>query len=60
MCSNNLQGTQVKETGRYLHASDLLLFLQETIPLGFHQCQLIAEKDEQILDLTLLLAPLEL
>ena len=23
-------------------------YLQETIPLGFHQCQLIAEKDEQI------------
>ena len=33
-------------------------YLQETIPLGFHQCQLIAEKDEQIPDLTLLLAPL--
>ena len=32
--------------------------MQETIPLGFHQCQLIAEKDEQIPDLTLLLAPL--
>ena len=27
-------------------------YLQETIPLGFHQCQLIAEKDEQIPDLT--------
>ena len=35
-------------------------YLQETIPLGFHQCQLIAEKDEQIPDLTLLLAPLGL
>ena len=35
-------------------------YLQETIPLGCHQCQLIAEKDEQILDLTLLLAPLGL
>ena len=34
--------------------------MQETIPLGFHQCQLIAEKDEQIPDLTLLLAPLGL
>ena len=33
-------------------------YLPETIPLGFHQCQLIAEKDEQIPDLTLLLAPL--
>ena len=33
--------------------------MQETIPLGFHQCQLIAEKDEQIPYLTLLLAPLE-
>ena len=32
-------------------------YLPETIPLGFHQCQLIAEKDEQIPDLTLLLAP---
>ena len=32
--------------------------MQETIPLGFHQCKLIAEKDEQIPDLTLLLAPL--
>ena len=30
--------------------------MQETIPLGFHQCQLIAEKDEQIPDLTALLA----
>ena len=28
MCSSNLQGTQVKETGRYLHASDLSLFLK--------------------------------
>ena len=60
MCSSNLQGTQVKETrgdnctqvtchsswkgGRYL---------QETIPLGFDHCQLIAVKDEQIPDLTL-------
>ena len=35
-------------------------YLQETIPLGFHLCQLIAEKGEQILDLTLLLAPLGL
>ena len=35
-------------------------YLQESIPLGFHQCQLIAEKDEQIPDLTLLLAPLGL
>ena len=35
-------------------------YLQETIPLGFHQCQLTAEKDEQIPDLTLLLAPLGL
>ena len=35
-------------------------YLQETIPLGFHQCQLIAEKDEQMPDLTLLLAPLGL
>ena len=35
-------------------------YLQETIPLGFHQCQLIAEKDEQIPNLTLLLAPLGL
>ena len=35
-------------------------YLPETIPLGFHQCQLIAEKDEQIPDLTLLLAPLGL
>ena len=35
-------------------------YLQETIPLGFHQCQLIAEKGEQIPDLTLLLAPLGL
>ena len=35
-------------------------YLQETIPLGFHQCQLIVEKDEQIPDLTLLLAPLGL
>ena len=34
--------------------------MQETIPLGFHQCQLIAEKDKQIPDLTLLLAPLGL
>ena len=31
-----------------------------TIRLGFHQCQSIAEKDEQIPDLTLLLAPLGL
>ena len=30
--------------------------MQETIPLGFHQCPLIAGKDEQIPDLTLLLA----
>ena len=35
-------------------------YLQESIPFGFHQCQLIAEKDEQIPDLTLLLAPLGL
>ena len=28
MCSSNLQGTQVKETGRLLHASDLSLFLK--------------------------------
>ena len=36
-------------------------YLQETIPLGFHHCQiLIAEKDEQIPDLTLLLTPLGL
>ena len=35
-------------------------YLQETIPLGFYQCQLIAETDEQILDLTLLLVPLGL
>ena len=28
MCSSNLQGTQVKETERQLHASDLLLFLE--------------------------------
>ena len=35
-------------------------YLQETVPLGFQQCQLIAEKDEQIPDLTLLLAPLGL
>ena len=28
MCSCNLQGTQVKETGRYLHTSDLSLFLK--------------------------------
>ena len=41
-------------------------YLQETIPLGFHQCrrfhqcQLTAEKDEQIPDLTLLLPPLRL
>ena len=27
-------------------------YLQEIIPLGFHQCQLIAEKDEQIPALT--------
>ena len=32
-------------------------YLQDAIPLG---CQLIAEKDEQIPDLTLLLAPLGL
>ena len=31
--------------------------MPETIPLGFHQCQLIVEKAEQIPDLTLLLAP---
>ena len=36
------------------------MYLHETIPLEFHQCQLIADKDEQILDLTLLLAPLGL
>ena len=35
-------------------------YLQETIPLGFHQCPLIAGKDEQMPDLTLLLAPLGL
>ena len=34
--------------------------MQETIPLRFHKCQLIAEKDDQIPDLTLLLAPLGL
>ena len=28
MCSSNLQGTQVKETGLCLHASDLSLFLK--------------------------------
>ena len=28
MCSSNLQGTQVRETGRQLHASDLSLFLK--------------------------------
>ena len=27
MCSSNLQGTQVKETGRYLQARDLSPFL---------------------------------
>ena len=35
-------------------------YLQETSPLGFYQCQLIAEKYEQIPDVTLLLAPLGL
>ena len=39
MCSSNLQGTQVKEI---CHSS---WKWQETIPLGFYQCPLIAEKD---------------
>ena len=31
MCFSNLQGTQVKETGRYLQASDLSPFLNKGI-----------------------------
>ena len=57
MCSSNLQGTQVKETGRLLLARDLSPFLNsgqmfardhslEISPLS------IKEKDGQILGLT--------
>ena len=56
-CSRSLQGTQVKETGRYLQARDLLAFLNRgqmfarDHSLGFHRSLLTVEKDVQILDL---------
>ena len=66
MCSSNLQGTKSRKPGNNYtqvtcrSSGKRGRYLQETIPLGFHQCQLITEKDEQVPDLILLLALLGL
>ena len=53
ICSSNLHGTQVRESGRSLQAFPLSyigdICLQVTIPWGFHQCQQTVERGEQAL-----------
>ena len=53
--SKSLQGTQVKETGRWLQARDLSAFLNReqmfAKDFGFHPSLLTVEKDVQKQDL---------